>query len=41
MSNNECKHPERRPKEGKCDEEQIKKCHGEKEGHPCDSEKPD
>jgi len=34
-----CEHPERRPKDGKCGEEQIKQCHGEKEDHPCNSEK--
>jgi len=39
MNHDNCEHPERKPKDGKCSEEQIKKCHGEKEGHPCDSEK--
>jgi len=39
MSNNNCEHPESRPKDGKCSEEQIKKCHGSTEDHPCDSEK--
>ena len=39
MSNDNCEHPERRPKDGKCSEEQIKKCHGSKEEHLCDSEK--
>ena len=39
MNHNDCEHPERRPKDGKCSEEQIRRCHGEKEKHPCDSEK--
>lgn len=39
MNHNDCEHPERRPKDGKCSEEQIKRCHGGKEEHPCDSEK--
>ncbi|MGD9551601.1 MAG: hypothetical protein AB7V60_00595 [Candidatus Caldatribacteriota bacterium] len=39
MSNNECEHPERKPKDGKCGKEQIKKCHGEKEDHPGSGEK--
>lgn len=39
MSHNECEHPEARPKDGKCSAEQIKKCHGSEEEHPCDNEK--
>ncbi len=39
MTNNNCEHPERKPKNGKCSEEQIRKCHGEKEIHPCEETK--
>ena len=36
MSKNTCEHPERKPKNGKCSKELIKKCHGNKKEHPCD-----
>ena len=39
MSHDTCEHPERKPKDGKCSEEQIKKCHGSPNTHPCESEK--
>lgn len=32
----DCEHPELKPKDGKCSEELIKKCHGDVEEHPCD-----
>ncbi len=35
-----CKHPELRPEDGKCTDEQIKKCHGDEEKHTCDEKKP-
>lgn len=34
-----CEHPELRPADGKCSEEQIKKCHGNVKEHTCESEK--
>ncbi len=37
-NNQTCMHPELRPEDGKCSEEQIQKCHGNKNEHPCDSE---
>ncbi|MFW6148940.1 MAG: hypothetical protein ACOC6D_03690 [Atribacterota bacterium] len=39
MSYDNCEHPDRKPKDGNCSEEQIKKCHGEKEIHPCEGTK--
>ena len=29
MCNSKCKHPELKPAEGKCSENQIKECHGD------------
>ncbi|HPU01377.1 MAG TPA: hypothetical protein PK568_05725 [Bacillota bacterium] len=37
----ECEHPERRPKDGKCSEELIKECHGEKKEKSCCDTKKD
>jgi len=39
MSQDNCKHPERKPKDGKCSEGQIKECHGNEEDHPCERKK--
>jgi len=36
---NQCQRPDLRPAHGKCSEEQIKKCHGDKKEHPCAGEK--
>lgn len=39
MSHDNCEYPERKPKEGKCSEEQMRKCHGNEEDHPCERKK--
>jgi hypothetical protein len=36
MSKKKCEHPELKPKEGKCSDELIKKCHGKDKKHPCE-----
>jgi hypothetical protein len=36
MCQDNCEHPELKPKYDKCSEEQIKKCYGNEEDHPCD-----
>ncbi|MBA1335102.1 MAG: hypothetical protein HPY66_0724 [Firmicutes bacterium] len=34
-----CEHPEKlKGKPGECSPEQIKECHGDTEGHPCEKE---
>lgn len=33
-----CKHPDLKPRNGKCSEEQVKQCHGDEKNHPCDEE---
>jgi len=38
MCKNNCKHPELKPKDGKCSEKQVKECHGDEMNHPCDCE---
>lgn len=39
MSHKECEHPEHKPKDGKCREEQIRECHGPGEKHPYEETK--
>jgi|LSQX01.1.fsa_nt_gb hypothetical protein len=36
MCKSKCEHPELKPEEGKCSEEQIKHCHCDEKDHPCD-----
>jgi hypothetical protein len=38
MGECKCEQPELRPKDGKCGEELIEKCHGKVEKHPCSPE---
>lgn len=35
MCKSNCEHPELRPKDGKCNDELIEKCHGKDKTHPC------
>ncbi len=35
MDKYNCEHPERKPKDGNCDEDLIEKCHGKDPKHPC------
>ncbi len=35
MCKSNCENPQLRPKDGKCSEELVKRCHGKEESHPC------
>lgn len=35
MCKSNCEHPELKPKDNKCNDDLIKKCHGKKKNHSC------